>query len=141
MLEIGDSTDCCAVQIISELNNYDADPLGAMKAFCKQQYKLRYAGGKKVTEFTMTSAFYIFTAVVRVLSCNHDDDDGCECQDTPRNYGREFAAFIRANDLGPVVQSPTRSNRCNEPNHMVKVWIWCPDQTKLEAWWNNLEGK
>ena len=46
-------------------------------------------------------------------------------------YGDNFANFIRANNLGELIETPEGRNWTN---NMVKVWVWKPDYPNLMQW-------
>jgi len=111
LLMILTNTQCCAVQEISDLS-YHKTAKEAMKTFCDE---VGYFHQQR------PAAFYIFTAVVR----------------QPRSkptYGQRFAELIRRNKLGELRESVARPNRLNHPNHLVKVWIWAPNERNLWKW-------
>lgn len=65
---------------------------------------------------------------------------GDEGRDRP-TYGQKFAAFITKHGLGEVTEGPEAPNRINHPGHIVKVWTWAPNPTRLNAYWNKRKEK
>lgn len=55
--------------------------------------------------------------------------DTCQSQ-----RGRNFVKYIKSNKLGDVVETKWRKN----PNsgHRIKVWVWAPNEKRLQAWWD-----
>lgn len=49
--------------------------------------------------------------------------------------GPKLAAFIKENGLGEVVAGPAAFNRVNHVSHLLKTYIWAPDQKALVRWW------
>lgn len=119
-------TSCCAMKEIGELDysgrgTYGAGKFSAeraMKNFCKQTFADRYGGYKP-------SAFYIFSAHVGYV----------DTSDMSLTYGPEFAALIKKHKLGDLSESTPHNNRRVHPDHLVQVWIWCPDEERLKAWY------
>ncbi len=56
--------------------------------------------------------------------------------DVAEKNGERFARFIKRKGFGEVYSTPARKN----PNsgHMIKVWTWAPNESKLKAWYQNL---
>jgi hypothetical protein len=141
-MEIYSVEDFCAAHVIGYLNEFEG-PKDAMIAFCKT-HSDRYNG----FEMRDPGAFILFTGVEDLTESDADyyrkkdgvDDDNEdysdeEFPDPPLGYGGKFEKFILANDLGPVTGSELRPNRLNHPNHIDKMWVWCPDFERLKAWW------
>lgn len=106
-------TSCCGVKEIEGLGEH-AKPQDAMAQFCHEE------SCKKPFRF-----LYTFTGVVRRKVADHSSS-------RRDNYGAKFAAFIRANHLGQVVESPTRVN----PNtgNTIRHWTWAPAAETLKRW-------
>lgn len=115
------STGCCAVKEICDLSAHRT-ARAAMQAFCKSH---KYYGEDKLGSI---SAFVTFTGVTKITKREYE-------QPSAPTYGQTFAKFIIDNNLGAVSESVSRVNRCNHPNHTVKVWVWCPSIKNLNAWW------
>lgn len=115
--------DCCAVAELIDLSDHTS-PEKAMLGFCRDYTD--YQG--KVDD---VPAFIVFTGVVRFKSDKR----------SKVTYGPEFAKLIKAKHLGTVVESPARVNRCNHPDHTVKVWVWCPSIKGLNTWYSANKGK
>lgn len=144
MLEVN-STNCCAVNQLHHLHTQIDpvtklfDPKGAIKAIFKSwsDYQIRYGSPSIARSVVGTlrsycHAHYIFTGVVELKGNIEVESRGAGCNDL--TYGPALAAFIKKNKLGKVIVSPQEVNRVNHPNHFVKVWVWTPDLTNLEAW-------
>jgi hypothetical protein len=123
-------TSCCAVTDIHNLRHYE-NPHEAMLKFC------RMVGWGRENPYCHTprilSGFYMFTGVVQYEDYTKKIDP---------TYGPDFAQFIRDHNLGPLTETEPFSNRRIHPTHILKVWVWHPDQEKMEAWWaENREDK
>lgn len=114
--------NCCAFNEIDYLEGYQGKPEWAMAHFVGQCNEEEYENGVMKDNYRF-GAFYIFTAMVK------DREKG-----TTGTYGHEFAAYIRAHNLGRVIETPQKLNRKNEPDHWVKGWIWMPNVRNLKAW-------
>jgi hypothetical protein len=125
----------CAVQEIHRLENYNHDPKGAMISFCEQQ--LYSASGLKWQGFS-TKPNQIFGAYVfnaPIYGSSPRDNTKPPQPPYGESYGDQFADFITNNKLGTVVATPVTWNRVFHPDHGNKVWVWCPDQDALKAWY------
>ena len=105
-----EETTCCAVKEIDGLSEY-TNAKDAMLDACEELGIYNYP--------KYTPGFVIFTGVVN----------------RGQRYGQNFKAFILRNKLGSVAESPAAPNRINHPSHLVKVWVWQPDPTRLQHWY------
>ena len=125
------ATSCCALQDIAGLKEHPT-PEEAMQAFCentivRSDYDWntgRYT--KRGISRAKLHGHYIFTGVVGYKG----NREGGSV-----TYGPKFAAFIRKHQLGAVVAGKAEINRTNHPTHIVKVWVWTPNQVKVKAWY------
>jgi hypothetical protein len=97
-----------------------------MKAFCKLTLPglTKFGGTPHQSGHTLYS-FYVFSAALDYYG---------EGLYGGRNYGEEFAAYIRANNLGKVIETDNVPNVAFHPDHCNKLWIWTPDETALYKW-------
>ena len=54
-------------------------------------------------------------------------------------YASRFAAFIKKNRLGTII-SPHGQPNVNHKNHIIKVYVWHPDEKRLKAWYKAQTG-
>lgn len=119
------ATQCCGVQEIYGLSHHGT-PEEAMIAMCKAIWGERTAptDGEYARK---PYGLYTFTGVI-------EHSDGTEVVPNP-HYGPRFATFIRKNNLGKVRASTPAPNRVNHPTHIVRLWVWAPDEKHLKGWW------
>lgn len=51
-----------------------------------------------------------------------------------RTYGKKFAALIRRENLGEVMQATTKSVKNPNSGNILKAWIWTVNHKNLKAW-------
>lgn len=113
--------DSCAIAHIQGLsyggsgNSARANMLDFVKKLVKPG-KLSY--GPKLNQ---TATFVLFNGAV----------DGYHSND----YATNFADFIEAEKLGSVFRSPKQGNKCYGRAHNNQVFVWCPDDVALDAWY------
>ena len=115
-------TNCCAIQEIGGLS-YHYTAAEAMMAFCKANLDTDVKYGANNAAYNTLYSFYLFTAGVY--------------GEARRNYGKNFANFIKEHKLGTVWASRIVKNRAFHPEHSNQVWIWTPDTAALREWWRN----
>lgn len=93
------------------------------------KYQIRNAVG----QFPKLTNFYVFTAGPEVPE-DHPNG-GAHSKPHWVKYGTEFTQFILDNGLGEVVTLGPKLNAKYHPTTYAQVWLWSPDQAKLEAWW------
>lgn len=121
--------ECCAGKEVAGLMNTKT-PEQAMKEVC---HGLKKFGGNLGTP----PGFILFSAIVKVDEKADDLNNEYLSNHGLKNlgYGEAFAAYIKEHKLGTVTKCPARPNRINHPNHIVRMWMWCPDPKRLTAWW------
>jgi hypothetical protein len=122
-------TNCCAIQEICELSN-SPDAFDAMQEFCSLNL------GSSTNRFhgysgTGLYSFYLFTAAFQHDGSGRRAPWGSDWAD----YGEDFAAFIRDNRLGEVMESPLVRNGFMHADRSNKVYIWTVDEPALRKWW------
>lgn len=75
-------------------------------------------------------ARFRFATFAEAINPQYMGKDGAE--PTNYDYGRRFAALIRKEKLGDVLETGRHVNP-NSNNHL-KVWIWTLDHVALKAW-------
>lgn len=131
------NTRCCAVKEMVSIRT-EASPVGVLENVCrhvwpKKDATLNTYRLNNYNRYSKPSAHYIFTGVVKY---------GTKMMSSmPVKYGPDLAAYILKNKLGAVVESVPEFNRVNNPSHLIQVWVWTPDPTRLRRWWtkNNPE--
>lgn len=115
---------CCAFQEIANLgSHYSGEE--AMEAFCKTAWgtttftKYRGFNSKPKTLY----CFYVFSAPTGGFYTS------------ARQYGHDFAKFIKDNKLGIVMESPKALNLAFHADHSNILWVWAPDSTAVWKWW------
>jgi hypothetical protein len=53
---------------------------------------------------------------------------------TRKTYGKKFAALIKKENLGEVVQATTKSVKNPNSGNVLKAWIWTVNHRNLRAW-------
>lgn len=138
-MQIKDIHGCCSVQEIAFLRQQyggNGQPLSvtewtelkAMQDFCGT---LKIYGPDN--RLTTPSGFYVFTAW-----CASADGFGTPemtWRRAPLQYGERFKSFILEHQLGSVTESNEKPNRKVHANHLVKVYVWEPDQERLQEWY------
>lgn len=51
-----------------------------------------------------------------------------------QSYGRKFAALIRKEKLGEVVQATTKTVKNPNSGNILKAWMWTVNHKNLKAW-------
>ena len=139
---------CCGVAEITELREHPT-PEEAMKVFVEQHKKwdddtigdiplqVIFNGVEKFTtldkppsrdepHFRWNNG--VFDKKYWESSLNeHEKNQRC-------GYASRFAAFIKKNRLGTIISPRGRPN-VNHKNHIIKVYIWHPDEKRLKAWY------
>lgn len=137
MLEIMDTSGCCAVREICNLSS-EPNAKTAMKNWC--EYELMdeddsdyhyYPGEERYRQIPY--AFYTFTGVIK-------HTDGRSRPPQNGRYGPEFARLIKRYKLGKLTQSVLRANRVNDPQHFVRIWTWAPSIKNCKKWYNKEFG-
>lgn len=118
----------CAVQDIDGLSRHGSGE-EAMAEFCRLNFSdngVRFGGGvgKRGTLYS----FYIFSQPV---------GEGYYA----RNYGFDFAKFIKENKLGRVWKSSLRKNYAFHADHHNVVWVWSPVTNKVSKWWEEYKAR
>lgn len=155
-----ENTRCCAVDEIADLSSH-ASAEEAMYAFCGElvdrggdgytaedrwydNHPGRYVDGRYVPgaeppanlreskAICKPSGFYTFTGVVKHTRGGQPTQNG--------QYAPNFAKYIIKHKLGSVVESRPAANRCNHPDHIVKVYVWHPNERNLRKWWRNKQN-
>lgn len=54
----------------------------------------------------------------------------------PDDGGENLAKYIKKNKLGSFIV--TRARRNPNTDHMVKVWVWTPNERNLKKWYKNI---
>lgn len=118
------NTSCCAVAEIEELRQHPT-AREAMVAFCQQTLvkPVKFSDGTPARSGTVWS-FFLFTG--RVTGTY----DGYRT-----TYAPEFAAFIREEGLGTVVETPETVNEAFHPGHACQAWLWTINQNAIKEWW------
>lgn len=141
---LNEDASCCAITEIAEMQEHDS-PKEAMLSFCnKVIVNNRYTGKLK----SNLGGFYIFAGVERVTNpkiktFRNGEEQGDEyyfsgdeiMYPVKIRYASEFAAFIRQYKLGDLKASPARPNTLNHPEHIVRCWIWSPNEKTLLQWY------
>jgi hypothetical protein len=113
--------ECCALDELTDLTDYSQDPPTpeySMFTLCRARSNVYKKG--KLYPFPGT---IIFTGVIAYKGTG-----------VKPTYGQRFARFITRNKLGTVVGGKPAYNRINHPSHLVRTWVWNPDQRALEEW-------
>lgn len=125
---------CCAGRQIHGLTEFGKNAKKAMLAFCRVEFHRnnRYINGAwklDTDKFSPIYTFYLFNGIVgyRKGSLESDPDR--------LGYVEAFRDFIRANDLGEVVESETGFNRVNNPTHNILMCMWKPRPVVLKKWY------
>lgn len=114
-----ESSPCCAMDII---DGVDDTPQEVLRSICDEKYPDKewcdedeeYGSDKK------EQAFIVFTDNVS------KKDSG----------GEGLAKYIKKNKLGSFIV--TRARRNPNTDHMVKVWVWTPNERNLKRWYKNI---
>lgn len=116
---VGTDISCCGIREIEELRSCRT-AAAAMKAFVEKTSpeKSYYDGGVEMRRDKFRYA--IFSGTKRSL------------------YVDRFAAYIRDNKLGEVVE--TGWNRNPNSNNLLKACIWTIDWNALKEWSKEAEG-
>lgn len=136
-----DNIDCCGIQELVDIQEEDS-PEEAMLSFCNQVITKNRYTGKIVANM---GNIYIFSGVERVTSNKiktYKNGDGEPEHDIWSNddypvkikYASELARYITRNKLGVLRASPPRSNVLKHPFHILRCWIWCPDEKAVISW-------
>lgn len=133
------SLTCCALWEVSNISQHRT-PREALLSICKGLWN-PYA--KELQKF---KTFCMFSGVVEIK--------GYEAMDKPNkdmemsyaylgnikygnvNYGPKFAAYIIKNELGEVGCVGEGYNEPGHPKHLVKLWVWRPNNKAIRAWWD-----
>lgn len=110
-------TSVCSIQEIANLSQNTA--LQNMKTFCKKAYAYKY----NLDPTKNLYCFYFFSEAVYPK-----DQSG---------YGYQFAALIRKNNLGNLVETDEVLNVTFHPDHSNKMWVWSPHPVNLYTWYKD----
>ena len=160
-IEVNYISKCCGMKEITGLSIYTTDSQTSMLRFCEviypdpaankarvddllkkaeaagvpndQPYNAFYGSGARNGSFTDAAQYsrFRFATFTEALPYATPND---LLDDNPRyKYGRAFAAFIRENALGSLVETGYEVN----PNsgNRLKVWVWGIDHTALKSWY------
>lgn len=122
---------CCALNEISYLGNHRS-PKSAMEALCKKSFRRQtynyYSGRYTPTaeKVDYLQNHYIFTGIV-----------GYKRGVRKPQYAQNFAAFIKDNDLGVIIEGEERVNRKNNPTHIIKAYLWHPNVDNVKKWFED----
>lgn len=120
----------CAASGISNLSG-SGSPLKAMQDFCKMELGAKNGKFGPVS-YGKLAAFYVFVAGPEVKL----GQPGSSHHSKPwTKYGTEFAAFIEENNLGTVATLGQKLNLKHHASTTCQVWLWSPDQKRMEEWW------
>lgn len=128
-MEIRGMGSCVTKEMVSVGGN--GSPEKVVLSFCQKSdtpgfdYVLNRATLKGVLTL---NAFYIFTGCV---------EEGLYGEGIPRFgiWPKELKAFIEKEGLGVVLETEKKQNPLYPPPHRVQVFVWSPNQEKLQAWW------
>lgn len=114
----------CGSQEITNLATHST-ALDAMKAFCKATLETtnRYTSSNYTVGYLYAN--YIFSEALK--------NDGKPLG--ARNYGMDFAKFIKEHELGEVVWGPPARNVSFHPDHANQIFVWAPDPDALRTWY------
>lgn len=131
-MKIFSDASSCAVKYIDGLSNFSKKAKDAMLAFCRLHAIPEYSGALKAasTRLQGISTFYVFNGAI-----DHGFYPGDNGELEADDYASGFAAFIVANDLGPVTASHIAVNKVYNDGHCCQIFVWTPDDDKLRAWW------
>jgi hypothetical protein len=110
----------CAIQEIVGLSDY-TKPEEAMQKF----FHLFYVTGKNKYAWQTLGGHYVFVGVEKIT----DDED-----DASVGYAEPFYQLIRTEGLGEVKKGPLAVSRPYHLNHLVRCYLWSPDEAALQAW-------
>lgn len=116
----------CAGTGISNLGHHK-NAVDAMSDFCRKVGLTTSRYSSAGTIFNKMPPFFVFIA--------GPEEPGHRHSKSWVRYGTEFAEFIRENDLGDITTLPARLNLAYHPDTTCQVWLWGPDQEKIQAWW------
>lgn len=108
---------CCGVKEVTGLSQEKSAPQ-AMRNLAKQTWSATCMGerlGERIPAPYERFRYLIFTQAL-----------------TDAVYGINFAAFIRKNRLGEVIE--TDFNRNPNSGNLVKVWVWTVDHEACKRW-------
>lgn len=119
-------TNQCGVKEITGLRDMSSAE-GAMVEFCEKVLGKppKYKSATYSWNMGQLYCFYLFTAALT----------------GGREYGAEFADFIKEEKLGVVVATKPVQNLAFHPEHKNQAWLWTPDTPKLVAWYQGVTGK
>ena len=112
---------CCGVAEATGLGLTVQPPEDKLWAFCLSRHFLDPVEG-----------FYYRCRYIMFTQASSPGKDGAI---TPNQagYGFEFAEFIRANNLGELIDSIPPGVNPNSHNEL-KVWMWIPDHAAIRLW-------
>lgn len=121
----GDDSNC-GLSHITGIVSYAGKPKEVLVDFCKKiQIPDRDGFGLAVRgqKLPILQGLYTFSG-------KFTDKHG-----SPVNYGTGLAAYIRAHKLGRVRASMTAVNTQYSDGHLIRVWIWAPDQAAMNKFY------
>jgi len=105
--------DCCGIREISGLS-YHRGPRTAMKAFCSV-YPESKSPNNPYSSNDSAFRYAVFSQINQA------------------KYGERFAAYIRDNKLGDVIETTGKHVNPNSGN-VLKVFVWTVDHTAVKQW-------
>jgi hypothetical protein len=122
----------CAVSAIQNLGSHK-NAEDALKSFCSLELGIKDPVFNPSGAYSKLACFYVFSAGPEVPK---DHPNGSHHSKDWTRYGTEFAQFITDNSLGEIVTVGPKFNVKHHPKTTAQVWLWNPNQTTLEAWWD-----
>ena len=130
---------CCGVGEIQYVGSMGG-PKEALKTILGDFVEHNYGGGgsyysyakgcyvdepeKESFEWLPMDGHLVFTEVAKVT----------RPQQIQVGYGKKLAALIKKEKLGSVIVSKPRKNAINHPDHILKVYVWTPNERACKAW-------
>jgi hypothetical protein len=112
-MEVHTYIDCCGIREISGLS-YSRGPKLAMKSFCQIYPKTSNKNSLYPTDGSKFR-YAVFSQINNM------------------KYGEKFAAYIRDNKLGDVVETTGKHMNPNSGN-VLKVFVWTVDHEAVKLW-------
>ncbi len=118
--------ECCSVQEITCTSQMS--PEYVLDYICERYTRTLWDMGETSRKWRRFPGYFIFTGLIKNKAYNVDE---VRCSTSQI----KLAKYIQKNRLGRITTVRANYNRENEPEHLVKVWLWSPAPKTLQKWY------